>query len=142
MQPFSQFIVQQTNRLLSALSAECAPLLLDSTLSATEQTLSDKVLAFKKCKINSDLCLDAGVFDNSSVVETTTRHFMVTVRVRPSGALLEATVGYDVATGNMTLIGDISRINLYGDQSHCIDSAFLKKYCFCRDFIEANKSRP
>ncbi|XP_054717823.1 uncharacterized protein LOC129227306 [Uloborus diversus] len=55
----------------------------------------------------------------------------VVVQAKPSDAMLEATVLYQ--DGRTEIIGDVSRINPYGDQSICIKHMILRKYCFCRD---------
>ena len=136
MQPMSEFIVKEANRLLSHESEKCVELSLEKTLSASEQQLSDKVLKFKGCNGTSDLCLNSALFANTSRIESKTKHYLITIEVKPSNALFEATVHYNTKKKKMTLIGDISRINLYGKQSHCIESAVLKKYCFCKDLIK------
>ena len=135
----SEFIVKEANRLLSHESGKCVELSLGKTLSASEQQLSDKVLKFNGCNGTSDLCLNNALFANASEIETKTKHYLITIELKPSNALFEATVNYNTNNREMTLIGDISRINLYGKQSHCIESAVLKKYCFCRDLMEKIK---
>jgi hypothetical protein len=54
--------------------------------------------------------------------------------VKPGKALFESTV-HKIGGKNFEVIGDISRINKYGNQSHCIHNPFLEKYCFCNDLI-------
>ena len=131
----SEFIVKEANSLLSHESVKCVALTLGKTLSASEQRLSDKVLKFKGCNGTTDLCLNSALFTNSSQIKSKTKHFLITIEVKPSNALFEATVNYNTKNREMTLIGDISRINLYGKQSHCIESAVLRKFCFCRNLL-------
>jgi Protein of unknown function (DUF229) len=57
-------------------------------------------------------------------------HFRVTVRVRPSGGLLEGTLRQD-AWSAPDVVGDVNRINRYGNQSACVAHKLLKLYCFC-----------
>jgi hypothetical protein len=38
----------------------------------------------------------------------------------------------DEETNNVKMMGDISRINRYGTQSHCIDTTNVKKFCYCK----------
>jgi hypothetical protein len=57
-------------------------------------------------------------------------HFRVTVRVKPSGALLEGTLKQD-AWSEASVVGDVNRINRYGNQSSCVTNKLLKLYCFC-----------
>ena len=130
VRPMSEFIVNETNRLLEPVSEKCAELTLDTTQSAAEQRMNDKALRFDGCK-REDLCSQNAKYSNESFVSQT-KNFLITVMVRPSGALLEATLNYDIKEDKMSLIGDISRINSYGNQSLCIENAFLRKYCFCK----------
>ena len=132
MTPMSEFIVREANRLLSDKSEKCVKLSLGKTLSASEQRLNEKVLKFKKCDDLLELCGDSPVFSNTSI-EFQTKHYLITIEVKPSKALFEATVDYNTENSEISLIGDISRINLYRNQSHCIKNAFLQKYCFCKD---------
>jgi len=57
-------------------------------------------------------------------------HFRVTVRVKPSGGLLEGTLKEDAWT-EAKVVGDVNRINRYGNQSSCVTDKLLKLYCFC-----------
>ncbi|KAL1124314.1 hypothetical protein AAG570_002082 [Ranatra chinensis] len=57
------------------------------------------------------------------------KDYTVTVRTRPGGGLFEATVRRD--PGGYKVVGTVSRINTYGDQSACIAHYKLKLYCFC-----------
>ena len=57
--------------------------------------------------------------------------YLVSFNVLPSKAQLEATVRCENDCDNMSIIGSISRLNRYGNQSHCIQDPILRKYCFC-----------
>ena len=46
----------------------------------------------------------------------------------PNGAVFDATVS--VKEG-FELVGKISRLNMYGRTSYCVDSIFLRNYCYC-----------
>jgi hypothetical protein len=54
------------------------------------------------------------------------------IQTRPGGALFEGTLRFDEETKNIQMMGDISRINRYGTQSHCIDTTNVKKFCYCK----------
>ncbi|KAI5632602.1 hypothetical protein NE865_14705 [Phthorimaea operculella] len=58
------------------------------------------------------------------------REWVVVVRVQPGGGVFEATVRRDAR--QFTLAGAVSRLNLYGEQSHCIHQYRLKLYCYCQ----------
>ncbi len=59
----------------------------------------------------------------------------VTFTTLPGGALFECTVRCWMARDMCEVMGDISRINLYVDQSHCVHNRNLKKMCFCKDLL-------
>lgn len=61
--------------------------------------------------------------------EESWREFMVTLRTTPGNGIFEATLRQ--SSLNWTLAGTISRLNLYGDQSHCTHNSQLKLYCYC-----------
>ena len=56
----------------------------------------------------------------------------VGIETKPSMAKFEATVRIPIyGNGQLQVLGTISRINKYGNQSNCIDDNNLKLYCFC-----------
>jgi hypothetical protein len=55
----------------------------------------------------------------------------VTVVAKPAGAVLEATLQSTEWRENQVL-GDVSRINQYGNQSLCVDSTLIRQYCYCQ----------
>lgn len=59
--------------------------------------------------------------------------YLVSFNVMPSKAQLEATVRCegDDDCDNYKILGSISRLNRYGNQSWCVNDAKLRKYCFC-----------
>uniref|UniRef100_A0A1B6EXQ9 DUF229 domain-containing protein n=1 Tax=Cuerna arida TaxID=1464854 RepID=A0A1B6EXQ9_9HEMI len=59
------------------------------------------------------------------------RDFTVTIETTPGRALFEATVRYNVNTNGFLIVGTVSRINLYGDQSRCVTQYRLRLYCYC-----------
>jgi hypothetical protein len=58
--------------------------------------------------------------------------YQLTIQTRPGGALFEGTLRFDEETKHVQMMGDISRINRYGTQSHCIDTTNVKKFCYCK----------
>lgn len=63
---------------------------------------------------------DVGITDYSLTIETV-----------PGKGLFEGNVRYNGYFNNLTVVGTVSRINLYGDQSGCISQYRLRLYCFC-----------
>ncbi|XP_026757113.2 uncharacterized protein LOC113516836 [Galleria mellonella] len=57
------------------------------------------------------------------------REIMIVVRTAPGGGVFEATLQHD--SRQWTLVGTVSRLNLYGDQSRCVHHYQLKLYCYC-----------
>lgn len=68
---------------------------------------------------------------------SSTKSFIdITVRLvtKPGLGEFEGTIRHepdDKRNMKLLLIGTISRINLYGKQSHCVDDYNMKLYCFC-----------
>ena len=60
----------------------------------------------------------------------------IVIQTVPGNALFEATVRLDTVYDSYKVVGDISRINVYGHQSDCIEVFKLKKYCQCKEFEE------
>ena len=61
--------------------------------------------------------------------------YILQLHVNPGRALFETALrSYNNST-RFEIIGDITRINLYGNQSHCLDDKILKNYCYCTDLL-------
>ncbi|XP_068218699.1 uncharacterized protein [Palaemon carinicauda] len=59
--------------------------------------------------------------------------YTVAFVTKPGGAMMEATVNYQ--NGEYGLAFDVSRINKFGNQSHCITHPQYKAYCYCKDML-------
>ncbi|KAM3964777.1 uncharacterized protein ACR2FA_001168 isoform 2-T2 [Aphomia sociella] len=57
------------------------------------------------------------------------REIMVTVRTGPGDGIFEGTLRNN--NEEWTMAGSVSRLNLYGNKSHCVDDNILKLYCYC-----------
>lgn len=62
------------------------------------------------------------------------RDITVRMQTKPGFAEFEATVRVH-ENGELELTGSISRTNLYGKQSYCVDDYKIKLYCFCDSFL-------
>ncbi|KAJ6219078.1 hypothetical protein RDWZM_004890 [Blomia tropicalis] len=62
-----------------------------------------------------------------------TQMFRLQIRLRPGGGLFDATVRMNASSSisKFKLMGIISRLDKYGNQSKCIHNSILEKYCFC-----------
>ncbi|XP_055693772.1 uncharacterized protein LOC129796084 [Lutzomyia longipalpis] len=106
----ARFVLRELNDRVATVP-QCARLHLNTILEATRATLSA---------------------DATSKVPTTGQMFDLTVRLRtkPGMGEFEATVRVKTEE-DMELTGPISRTNLYGRQSACVDDPQLKLYCYC-----------
>jgi hypothetical protein len=84
-----------------------------------------------------------------SIKNDTTRkdivQLQITLVTKPSDAVFEATVYGSVNDGghlhSWKLSGDISRLNLYREQSLCIQDYVVQKYCYCLDQMENSQEQ-
>ena len=56
---------------------------------------------------------------------------VVAVQVMPSKGIFEATIQYSKEKDSFSIVGHITRINKYGNQSWCVNEVKLKPFCFC-----------
>ncbi|XP_026326879.1 uncharacterized protein LOC113235410 [Hyposmocoma kahamanoa] len=111
-------LIRHLNYLLRGHEPICAKLKLASILDVTE--------------------LEAGT---PAEHEAGWKEYMVVVRTTPGDGVFEATLRHDHR--EWKLGGTISRLNLYGEQSHCMHHYQLKLYCYCLDkFGSSNAVRP
>jgi len=61
--------------------------------------------------------------------------YRVTVQVMPSNALFEGTVEANAWNRQGYIVGDVNRINRYGNQSHCVSDKIVQLYCYCTDLL-------
>lgn len=85
----------------------------------------------QRLRLNSVFSANLGT-SNTNFRNVTNNFVDVTVRLqtRPGLGEFEATARIH-ENNNFELTGTVSRTNLYGKQSHCIDDYKLKLYCFC-----------
>ena len=66
--------------------------------------------------------------------------YQLTIAMRPGNGIFEATVKHIISENTFKLSdGEISRINKYGDQPHCVQNRWpnLRPYCYCREQLKA-----
>lgn len=90
-------------------------------------------------KINADLsahpkCAKLKVNEiydaRQSVINSS--NYRISFNVMPSKGELEATIRCDTDCRNIEIIGSVSRLDRYGEQSRCVKDSKLKLYCFCQ----------
>ncbi|XP_066942843.1 uncharacterized protein [Macrobrachium rosenbergii] len=90
------------------------------------QLTLDKVLSGRVSTANKNT--------KPSISESVITKYTIIFSAKPSGALLESSVLHD--NGNYKVLSDVSRINVYGNQSHCIKDFIYRKYCYCKDLLQ------
>lgn len=126
----ADYIVRKLNKILKEYS-ECSQLSLQTVLNATKILPYDEILRFKKSKndvINRKVTYGDKV--NSFV------HYQLIIQTIPGQGRFEATIKHDEYHDVAKIASDISRVNLYGDQSNCITDHSIKKFCFCKNKIK------
>lgn len=88
---------------------------------------------YKQCgKLYLNKITDARLFEEV-FEDVLYKYYTVTLVVEPSNAIFEATVRCSNCSENdFQIEGPITRLNLYGTQSRCINDAKLKLYCYCQ----------
>lgn len=98
------------------------------------ETLNRMIKNYPECqRLYLNSISDANIGTSNTVIRNVTNHFVdITVRLQTKPGLgeFEATVRVHEHQ-DLELTGTISRTNLYGKQSQCIDDYKLKLYCFC-----------
>jgi hypothetical protein len=61
--------------------------------------------------------------------------YRVMVQVMPSNALFEGTLEADAWNRRGNIVGDVNRVNRYGNQSHCVSDKIVQLYCYCTDLL-------
>lgn len=97
-------------------------------------TMNDLLEIYPQChKLSLNSISDANLGVSNNAITNMTKSFSdVTVRLqtKPGYGEFEATVRVH-GNGELQITGSISRTNLYGKQSNCIDEYHMKLYCFC-----------
>ena len=106
------FIIKEINTsLYKRYKTKCATLKLDEILAARQHVPNARLKVVRSKKLTHQL----------------------TFRTKPGGAILEATTSSSLGYpgGGFLLMGEVSRLNKYGNSSACIFDAELRRYCYC-----------
>ncbi|XP_029638830.1 uncharacterized protein LOC115213966 [Octopus sinensis] len=115
----AKFILDKINSLLQPWRGICSNLKLNSIKS------SDKIVPHASLREENGFF--ASLLKHQEPEEGT---YTVVVETVPGLSLFEASVNYKSNT-DISLYGEISRINRYGNQSDCIRNKRMKLYCYC-----------
>ncbi|KAG8185929.1 hypothetical protein JTE90_010716 [Oedothorax gibbosus] len=105
----AKFLVEKLNNVLKPVSKMCATLSLKTISDARVWSPSSEHIGHSK--------------DDNILT--------VIVQTSPGDAIFEGTVRISAPNENYELLGSVSRLNLYGNQSACVKNAILRKYCYC-----------
>lgn len=123
-------VIDFINSLTEFQRANCEVLLLKEMMRIEKLQPNRALLKFKK---NADKDGFVGEFtDDTKLTEVL---YQVQIRAFPSDAIYEASVTHHTVKNKFTVKEtEISRVNMYGNQEHCIHDTYpnLRKYCYCR----------
>lgn len=122
-------LVAYTNQLLKPVDDKCALLRLKQITGARMSVPNQKIISGKRSP-RSQLFSIHGEYDGG-VSKGVYLNYALMVQVEPSGAVLEAIARHYFADDSIQIVGDVNRLNRYGNQSSCIQDAVLRKYCYC-----------
>lgn len=108
----------------------CHKLKLKRILSAVQEMPSEKVQTFETIKDGNGLGIGEPIFLNDFVQREC--NYQIQFETVPGNGQFEASV--KIIDGKFIVYGDISRINRYGSQPHCIfrTHPYMRKFCLCK----------
>ncbi|XP_015906419.3 uncharacterized protein [Parasteatoda tepidariorum] len=121
-QKAADVVVSTINNMLEVMSNYC------SKLQLAEIVRTDLLIPREEVVYNSRSYFGKNIKDGKA--KGIIQKLRIIVRTIPGDALFESTISLR-EENQISILGDISRINKYGQQSSCIDDANLRKYCFC-----------
>ena len=126
----AQALVATMNDITSEQRDYCEPLKVHNISTAVRYAPNDNVLKFKKSKDS-----DGRIADLSDDMQANEVLYQVTIVTEPGWGQFEATVKLSTSTDKFYVNSrDISRINRYGNQPHCVMDKLphLRPYCYCK----------
>ena len=130
-------VVAANNRMTASRRDKCVRLSLDGVQAAEMYAVYERLLLFQRSadihgRIPEMLTrLQVAINRNGKEVL-----YRATVKTMPGGALYEATVRMTVEDRKFDVdTRQISRVNAYGEQSHCVADMVphLRAYCYCTE---------
>lgn len=131
----AQALMDTINEMIKPFYRMCEPLRIKNIMDARVGQANEDVLRFVK-HVND-------VINRQVVLGKKTDaplDYLLTVEADPSGGIFEGTVRFEESERTYRVLDDISRINMYGNQSMCIDDAKIRKFCFCRETLLPTES--
>ncbi|XP_060084604.1 uncharacterized protein LOC132563864 [Ylistrum balloti] len=118
----ASFVVDEINTILNVRSDLC------EVISLREIKHAEKIDLGLKANGDVEFFTFRQFFEEPEKQE---ERYLVLLETIPGNALLEATVLVD-NHNQFQLLGQVSRTNKYGKQSHCVREDILRLYCFCK----------
>jgi len=97
------------------------------SLSHINQLLSEPAVRL----LCATLTLKVIVSAQATIASSKRRDYRIIFETLPGSGRFESTVRKVVKTGKLSLLGEVTRISLYGNSSVCVSSQTLKNYCYC-----------
>ncbi|XP_065295238.1 uncharacterized protein [Dermacentor albipictus] len=120
----AEAVVREINRILEPYSPRCARLSLLHVDSAYAHVIEDPRNSVSFAPSWTEWLFSGGGWGHTDVRELT-----VTLVTVPGEAVFEATAR--VFKGVVTVVGEVLRISLYGNSSHCVPNMPYRKFCYC-----------
>ncbi|XP_014666826.1 PREDICTED: uncharacterized protein LOC106808578 [Priapulus caudatus] len=134
----ARYLVFAINNALAAHRRSCAWLSLRRIADAmigeeTRASLTARVVRSERDDSEQHVAYDDATPHFRSV------HLLLTVETQPGNALFEATVKLSASDDGgddaYELLGDVSRINRYGETSTCVRDYSARKFCYCTELL-------
>jgi len=115
-------------------------------LSEKDLQIAQNAAQFLVEYINTDLLadhqnicipLEFKQISDAQIVDKKFSKYSIIFETNPNGAIFDSLVSMNSTNNRFNLIGKISRVTLYGSTANCMDSNFLKNYCYCRSYLNA-----
>lgn len=126
-------LVESLNEILRNYSNQCAKLTLHNVTEVSVIYSNSDQLNIPEKQRQKKSWLSK-LFDTDTVQDLSGRYTVLFFTV-PGYALFESTLDYaqfESESKQMTAVGEPSRLNKYGSQSHCMNTSLMKQFCFCK----------
>lgn len=139
-QTLARQLVTGINHILTNVSNVCATLDVDDVteVSVTYSNIDELNLPVLQRREEKKRFFPLNLLISPGSSDTYTGRYNVLFHTIPGRGFFEGTIDYaqyGKADDKYTLIGDPSRLDRYGNQSHCVQDSFLKLYCYCKTLL-------